>query len=188
MIQRPDIPPGQPGHGAPLRWFFGKDAGSQDAYLDEQKLAKALRDAEGWSRPVIRGLRPPTTSEPEEADVVWSAQRGVPEVPSPLVYRGRLYLVRNGGMLKCLDPLTGREWFDERLGAGGQYVASPVAADGCICFGSDSGVMSVVRAGDQLEVLARAHLGDRLTATPALAGSRIYVRTGRWLWAFGPSA
>ena len=30
-------------------------------------------------------------------------------VPSPLLYDGVLYLIKNGGILTALDPATGRE-------------------------------------------------------------------------------
>jgi outer membrane protein assembly factor BamB len=73
----------------------------------------------------------------------------------------------------------------QRLGAPGHYVASPVAADGRIYAASEPGGVVVFRAGDTLEVLARNDLGESITATPAIADNKLYVRTSRNLWAFG---
>jgi outer membrane protein assembly factor BamB len=73
----------------------------------------------------------------------------------------------------------------QRLGALGQYVASPVAADGRIYAASHTGTIVVFRAADTLDVLARNDLGESITATPAIADDTIYVRTERHLWAFG---
>ncbi len=87
-------------------------------------------------------------------------------------------------MVKCLDPVTGREIYDQRLGASGQYIASPVAASGRIYFCSDAGVVTVVAAGDQMSKLGRADLKEKLTATPALVGNRLCLRNEQHLWAF----
>lgn len=117
--------------------------------------------------------------------LAWTDSRGVPEVPSPLLYRGRLYFVRNGGLFTCRDPLTGRSLYDERIGAAGGYYASPVAADGRIYVASDRGVISVLEAGDTFNVLSRADLKESIMATPAIADDRLYVRSAGHLWAFG---
>ena len=95
-------------------------------------------------------------------------------------------LVRNGGMVTSYIPDSGRLVLDrQRLGTLGQYVASPVAADGRIYAASETGTIVVFRAGDTLEVLARNDLGESITATPAIADHKLYVRTAKHLWAFG---
>ena len=35
----------------------------------------------------------------ETATVLWRENSSIPEVPSPLLYQGRLFLVRNGGIV-----------------------------------------------------------------------------------------
>ena len=97
----------------------------------------------------------------------------MPEIASPLFYRDRLYLVRDGGLLTSYAP-DGTVHLDrKRLGVLGQYAASPVAADGRIYAASVSGTIVVFRAGDTFEVLARNDLGEPLMATPA-------ITPGRW--------
>jgi outer membrane protein assembly factor BamB len=107
-------------------------------------------------------------------------------MPSPLFNRGRLYFARNGGMVTSYAPDSAKVVLDrQRLGTLGQCVASPVAADGRIYAASESGTIVVFRAGDTLEVLARNDLGESITATPAIADHKLYVRTAKHLWAFG---
>lgn len=118
--------------------------------------------------------------------IVWQESRGVPEVPSPLVYRGRVWLVRNGGILTCRDATSGSALFDERIGAPGGYYASPVAAGGSIYLASDRGVLTVVQAEDKLQVLARNDLGEPIYATPAVVDGKLLVRTTHRLLAFTP--
>jgi len=120
--------------------------------------------------------------------VVWQENRGVPEVPSPLVYRGRVWLVRNGGLLTCRDAASGKSLFDEGIGAPGGYYASPVAAGGRIYLASDRGVLTVVQAEDKLQVLARNDLGEPIYATPAVVDGKLLVRTLNRLLAFAPNS
>lgn len=124
------------------------------------------------------------TGDVTESHRVWSEPKGVPEVPSPLLYRGRLYGVKNGGVFLCRDAANGRTIFEERLGAPGGYFASPVAAEGRIYTASDRGVISVVAAVDQLHVLAQTDLKEAIMATPALVEDKLYLRSAGYLWAF----
>ncbi len=133
----------------------------------------------------VMALRPGGRGNSTATHLAWKAQRGISEMPSPLAYRGRLWFVRNGGMVTSYEAATGRVILDhQRLGAEGQYVASPVAAGGRIFAASETGTITVFTAGDTLEVLARNELGERITATPAIAADLLYVRTEGGLWAF----
>jgi outer membrane protein assembly factor BamB len=120
-----------------------------------------------------------------KARVAWKEKKSLPEVPSPLAYHGRLYLVKNGGLLSCLEAGTGKLLYRERLDEGGMYYASPVAGDGKVYVTAASGVVVVCREGDKLEVLERNDLEEPILATPALADGKLYVRTAGHLYAFG---
>jgi outer membrane protein assembly factor BamB len=134
----------------------------------------------------VLAIRPGGSGDSSKSHVAWKASRGISEMPSPLFYRGRLYFVRDGGMVTSYTPDSGRVVLDrQRLGTLGQYVASPIAADGRIYAASEAGTIVVFRAGDTLEVLARNDLGESITATPAIADHKLYVRTANHLWAFG---
>jgi outer membrane protein assembly factor BamB len=104
------------------------------------------------------------------------------------VWRDRAYFIRSGGVLACRDTTNGKMVFEERIGAPGGYYASPVAADGRLYLTSDQGMITVVKAGDKLEVLARNEIGEPVLASPALAGNTLYVRSAKHLWAFGEGA
>ena len=117
--------------------------------------------------------------------LVWKETKCVPEVPSPLYYQGRVYLVSDKGIVTCRDARSGKEIYRERLGGRGACYSSPVLGDGKIYIGSEGGVLVVFKPGDRFEVLARNDLHERIVATPALVANRIYVRTDRHLYAFG---
>jgi outer membrane protein assembly factor BamB len=119
--------------------------------------------------------------------VAWKQKSGLPYVSSPLYYRDRVYLVRDGGMVTCFDAKTGAPYYQkERLDAAGNYYASPVAADGRIYFVSLTGRVSMIEAGGQQpKILGHADFHERICATPALVDKTIYLRTASGLYAFG---
>lgn len=138
------------------------------------------------SQNALQAVRPGGAGDVKQTRVAWRQTRGLPYVPSPVCYEGRLYLVKNGGLASCFDSKTGKVlYLEERLGALGDYYSSPVAAGGKICAISQPGVAVVFRAGDRLEVLARNALNEQVLATPAVVEGRLSVRTKGHLYAFG---
>ncbi|MBM3839914.1 MAG: hypothetical protein FJ398_18480, partial [Verrucomicrobia bacterium] len=134
----------------------------------------------------VFAVRPGGRGDITESHLAWKQTRGLPYVPSPLFYEGRVYVIKNGGMASCYEARTGRVLYqEERLGALGDYYASPVAADGKIYYASQQGVVTVVKAGDTFHVLARNDLEEQIMATPAIVDGNIYLRTANYLSAFG---
>lgn len=118
--------------------------------------------------------------------VVWTIPEQFSQVSTPLCYRGNLYLVNNPGSISCYDAKTGEPIYaDQKLGASGRYLSSPVAANGAVYFCSHKGVVTVIRAGSRFEVISQTALGEDTYASPAIADSNIYIRTLDHLWAFG---
>ena len=133
----------------------------------------------------VMAVRPGGTGELSPAHIAWSERKGVPGVPSPLYYEGRLYTFQNGGIVYCRAAKTGELVYSGRLGALGYYYSSPVAADNKIYIASADGVVVVLDAGDQLKILAANKIDGAILATPAIVGGTIYVRTESHLYAFG---
>ena len=74
--------------------------------------------------------------------------------PSPLIYCGVMYLMKEGGILSSLDPTTGAVLKMGRTpDALEPYYASPVAADGKVVLVSASGKVTVLKAGAQWEII-----------------------------------
>ncbi len=124
--------------------------------------------------------------DPANITVAWKKSRGLPYVPSPVWYRGRIHVVKNGGMASAFEAKTGRDlYLEERLGAIGDYYASPVAGDGKVFYASQQGKVAVVAATDELNILAVNDLKEAIFATPAIADGKLYVRTAGNLYCFG---
>lgn len=128
------------------------------------------------------------TGDVTQSHVLWRKKRGLPYVPSGILYRGQYVLVKDGGIVTSYDAATGEEVFVQRLGVSTQYYASPVAANGYIYFTSlNDGVVSIMRAGSKSAeiVVKNPKMGEKVAATPVLADNRIYLRTAGHLYAFG---
>ena len=175
-------------------FWFGVIDLSSDGLLEASEWA--YYEAVLSSQNGILAIRPGEAGEAgdlTEQNTVWSYRRRVPQLPSPLLYRGVLYMVNDGGIVTALDPNTGEMLSQGRLkGAVDAYYASPVAADGKIYFVSELGLAAVVRPLDsgekspELDIVQVNPLGESVYATPAIAPSRLYIRTVEALYAFGP--
>ncbi len=120
-----------------------------------------------------------------EKSVAWQYHKALPNVPSPLLYRNVLYMVKDGGILTSLHPESGAVLKQARLaGALGNYFTSPVAADGKVYTISEEGKVAVLKAGGEWEILAVNALDDGCHATPAIVGGILYIRTHSALYAF----
>jgi outer membrane protein assembly factor BamB len=121
-----------------------------------------------------------------ERNHLWRYSRSLPNAPSPLMYQGVLYMMRDGGIFTALDPKSGSVHKQGRVGgAPGAYFASPVGADGKVYTMSEDCKLSVIRAGTDWEPLATFPFDGSCYATPAVSDGKIYVRTNSALYCFG---
>lgn len=124
--------------------------------------------------------------EASTGKVKWKFHRGIPQLPSTLYYQDVLYMITDSGILTTLRPSTGEVLKQGRIRtAADNYYAAPIASDGKVYFASKSGVITVLKAGPEQQILSTSELDDEIYATPAISGGRIYIRTRSSLYAFG---
>lgn len=119
--------------------------------------------------------------------VAWRETNGLPYVSSPILYGGQYVMVKDGGIVTAYDAKTGEEKYQKRCAASSGYYASPVAAAGNIYFTAlKDGSVTVLKAGAEKPeiVVKNPPLGERVSATPAIADDTIYLRTAGHLYAF----
>jgi len=188
FIQRPELPKDNPGYGLPVRSMdtllriFDRD---KNRIISENEWMQTMSGFATISRPNLMAICPGAVNNARKTHLAWEIQRGVPETPSLLCYKGRLYLLRDGGLLTCLEAPTGKELFRQKIGAAGQYTASPIAAGDKIVVASVRGVVTVIQADDKLKILAKNSFSEKIFATPAIAQNKIYLRTIGHLYALG---
>ena len=139
------------------------------------------------ARNVTMAVRPgKARGDITDTHVVWRNERNVPQVSSPLLYDGMLYVIKDGGIFTSLDPATGKALKMARIpGALDNYYSSPVAADGKIFLASETGKVSVLKPGAEWEAMAVREFDENIYATPAIDSGRIYLRTAKALYCFG---
>ncbi|MCI0359551.1 MAG: PQQ-like beta-propeller repeat protein [Planctomycetaceae bacterium] len=137
----------------------------------------------GYLKPQLWAIRIDGRGDVTETHVAWRYEKQVPEISSPIVVGDGLYFVSSLGVLTCLDAKSGRQHFQQRLG--GNYAASPIAADGKLYFTSQEGVTTVVKPGLKYEELGRSQLIGQTMASPAIAGEALLIRADRMLYCVG---
>ncbi|MHC4743394.1 MAG: outer membrane protein assembly factor BamB family protein [Planctomycetota bacterium] len=188
FIQRPELPKDNPGYGLPVRSMdtllriFDHD---KNGIISESEWMQTMAGFAAISHPNLLAIRAGAKKDARKTHLAWEGKRGIPETSSLLYCRGKIYLMRDGGLLTCLEASSGREIFRERIGATGQYIASPIAAGDKIITASTRGIVTVIKIGNKLNVLARNNFGEKIFATPALAENTIYLRTENHLYAIG---
>src|SRR4029079_14003554 len=144
----------------------------------ERPLFVVRADAQG-------DLTPPAGKTSGGA-LVWSRTGGGSYMPTPLVYKGIVYVLANNGVFDAYDLLTGEELYRQRLEkVGNGFSASPVAADGKIYLSNEDGDIFVVAAGRDVQAVSNNSMGELVMATPALSNGVMFVRTAQSLYAIG---
>jgi len=185
IFSRPDTPD-VPGATYSVKAAFARLDANKDGELQKEEWEAGLRlIAQLRIEHGLLAVRPGGNGDVTTTHVIWKEKTSIPEVPTPIGYQDRIYMVRNGGILTCMDAATGRVVYRGRVGAHGPYFSSPVIAGGRLYVTSGEGVVSVLALGDHLEVLATNDLGESVMATPAVAGGVLYLRTASALFAFG---
>jgi outer membrane protein assembly factor BamB len=118
----------------------------------------------------------PKGSESSDA-IAWSNMTDGTYIPTPLLYGQYLFTMGNNGIVNAYNAQTGQRAFRGRIGEGGAFSASPVAADGRLYVASEDGEIHVVTAGPGLTQIAKNDMKEIIMATPAISDGVIVVRT-----------
>jgi outer membrane protein assembly factor BamB len=145
----------------------------------------------GWSQGQTLAIRPGKGGEfldvnaaaptgDSRLSVAWKSKRGTPKKPSLTLVGDLLFGIEDGGVATCWDAQSGDVVWSERLG--GNYSASPIAANGRLyCIGQD-GVSVVIAAERTFRKLAENRLDTGSMASPAVAVDALFVRTSTHLY------
>jgi outer membrane protein assembly factor BamB len=160
-----------------------RHVGNRDGEVTEEEFNKSFDPndpAGGLVRTRLGG-----SGDVTQTHVGWRFRKGMPYVTAPLLYEGVLYVVKDGGILSTFDPDSGKLLRQDRLKpALGQYYASPVASGRRIYFVDKDGKATVIQAGKDWQIVSTADLEEQVIATPAISGSRLFVRTENTVYCF----
>ena len=111
----------------------------------------------------------------EKPRVVYKLERNVPYVPTPLYYKGLLFLLADNGVASCLDAQTGKLLKQIRLRS--RFYSSFICVDGRLYAVSRKGEVYVLRASESFELLGMISMEEGSHATCAVSKNRMYLRT-----------
>jgi outer membrane protein assembly factor BamB len=135
--------------------------------------------ATGFQQPTLMAVRP-GLGDVTRRNVAWTLRRGAPLTPSPLLVGDLLYVLTDGGILSCVEAVSGTVLWQQRLG--GTYSASPVFADGRIYFQSEQGITTVIAEDRAYRAVSINPLYGGMLATMAVSGGSIYIRSDTHLY------
>ena len=163
--------------------FFSMDR-NQDGELNQEEWER-YASIFGRAQNGILAIKPASTGgELGDEAVTWRCSRGAPYVATPLLDRGVLWTVKDGGIVTEISASTGTVLLEKRLPGFGNYYASPISADGKIFFASQQGVASIVANDADWRVIATHDFGERIFATPLVLRGRLFIRTEKALYCF----
>lgn len=170
--------------GSPIGRRFRQIDRDKDGRITRAEY-ESMRQILETARNVVLAVRPGGEGDITSSHVLWTSFGGVPYVPSPLLHDGYLFVVKDGGIVSCLDAGTGKLLKRGRASGRGQYYSSPVYGDGKVFLISQRGEATVISAERDWKVLSTASFGEDAYATPAIVGGRVFLRTSGHLYCFG---
>jgi outer membrane protein assembly factor BamB len=141
----------------------------------------------GYQGQSLKAIRLGATGDIDGTEsIVWELGRGkgTPYVPSPLLYKDKLYFcANNDATLSCYDAVSGEPIaVMKRIeGLSGVY-ASPVAAgqQGRVYLVGRNGTTAVIKHAaepvEEFEILSTNVLDDPIDASPAIVAGEIFLR------------
>jgi outer membrane protein assembly factor BamB len=120
----------------------------------------------------------------DSESIMWTLDR-TPDVSIPLIAGDLVYLLDKDGKLRCVERETGEDVYYERT-HNVQYRSSPVYADGHVYYCGKDGVCTVVKAGQDFEIVSENAMGgEDITASIAVSDGKLFIRTYEALYAIG---
>jgi HEAT repeat protein len=129
---------------------------------------------------LIHAISPNGRGDVTSSGLLWTSREIGRVVGTPIVKDGLLYVGDLGGTVHCLDAATGAHVWKYETNAA--IWGSILLAGDRLYVGNEEGVMTVLRAGRQKELLAQIEMDAPLYSRPALVGDALYLATARRLY------
>ena len=115
--------------------------------------------------------------------VAWENRDLTSYLSSMLIHNGHVYGMNDGGELSCVRLADGKTvWID---GQHGYYCTPVLAGERLLCLNERGALLLIAASPDGYRELGHSKLADSQTWTsPAVVGSRLYIRSGEGLRAF----
>ncbi|MBD3674826.1 MAG: PQQ-binding-like beta-propeller repeat protein [Planctomycetaceae bacterium] len=121
-------------------------------------------------------VSPDGSGDITETHIKYKRTKELPYVPTPIYFNDLLFLWSDKGVVSCVDPKTGENFWTERVQRT-EVSSSPVCIDGKIYCPDENGNVAVIAASKEFKHFGTSPLGEPTHATPAVAAGRVFFRT-----------
>lgn len=119
----------------------------------------------------------PSEGDTTSTGVVWSVANAAQGNPSPLLYKGYLYLISSrGGYVTCIQSATGKVVYKEKIDGVAAVWSSPWAYNDKVFFYDENGKTQVIQAGEEFKHLFTNQLNDKIWASVAISNDAVLFR------------
>jgi outer membrane protein assembly factor BamB len=123
---------------------------------------------------------PTGTGDVTKTHVKWMYEDEVPQIPTPVIVDGKMYMVHDRGMLTCLDAKTGNVIWKHELK--GNFNTAPIYAAGNIYFINVKGECTIIKPGDKFQLVAENDVEGTVKAIPAFVADKMILRSDKFLY------
>ena len=125
-----------------------------------------------------------------DARITWEFSGPSPDCSTPLYYQGRLYIldgIKNGKVVTCFDPKTGRQFWQGKIGGKGPWRASLTGADGKLyCINETGEIVVLAAGGDEFKILFETKTDETpIQSSISIANGHLFIRTAQNLYCIG---
>lgn len=122
-------------------------------------------------------IDPSGTGDVTKSHVKWMFEEEVPQIPTPVIVEGRMYMVHDRGMLTCIDAKTAAVLWKHELK--GNFNSSPIYAGGNIYFINVKGECSIIKPGNSFQLVAVNEISGTVKAVPVFVDGKMILRTDK---------
>jgi outer membrane protein assembly factor BamB/HEAT repeat protein len=129
---------------------------------------------------LVYAISPNGQGDVTKSGLLWTSREVGRVVATPVVKDGLLYVGDLGGTVHCLDAATGAEvWKHE---TNDPIWGCFLLAGDRLYVGNEGGLMTVLRAGRQKQLLGQIEMDAPLYSRPAVIGDALYLATANRLY------
>ena len=143
-------------------------------------IAMGQSPGHGNAPSFVYAIDPNGQGDVTKSGVLWTSREVGRVVATPIVKDGLLYVGDVGGTVHCLDATTGVQlWKHDTNDA---IWGSFFLAGDRLYVGNDAGLMTVLRAGRQKELLGQIQMDAPLYSRPTAVGDSLYLASANRLY------
>ena len=136
--------------------------------------------------PRLHGVKLSGEGDVTASNLVWKRKDMSTFVPTPVVYKDKVYIVGDQGIVTCLDPKSGKTiWTHRFTKHRSKFYASPLIANGKLYAPREDGTVFVADISDGFKVLSENKMGEPVIASPVPVNNRLLIRGIEHLYCIG---